>query len=83
MSLKTLCQDMAANPNILTFSELGQAAMRGAILGKKVHQPLIGAVLGVSLLAGDRAVSMTKGLIAELQLDPNQLQRYQKKPRPK
>lgn len=62
-----LCRQMAQEPKILSFSEIAKAAADGALIGQKVNNPLIGAVLGVSLQAGHRAVAMTEELLAQLQ----------------
>lgn len=69
-SIKKICQEMAATPQILTFSEIAQAAANGAVLGQKVNSPLIGAVLGVSLEAGKRAVLITEELLQQMHQDP-------------
>ncbi|HSX19932.1 MAG TPA: hypothetical protein VLG38_02260 [Gammaproteobacteria bacterium] len=67
-AIKKICRNMAANPNphILTFSQLGNAAARGAILGNKVNNALAGAVLSIALKAAESAVKTTEDLIKEI-----------------
>lgn len=64
--IKDLCHDMAQDPRILTFSDIGVAAAKGAIAGQKVNSPLAGAVISVSIVAGERAVQISKDLMQEL-----------------
>jgi len=61
--LKELCREMARDPDIMTFSDIANAASRGAVAGHKAQIPggaLTGAVLGVSLEASRRVVIITE-----------------------
>lgn len=67
--IKELCQAMAANPHVMTFSDIAKAAGKGAAVVQKSSQPyapLFGAILGVSLEASNRALLMSKELLEEL-----------------
>lgn len=64
--IKDLCRDMAQDSRILTFSDIGSAAAKGALAGQKVNNPLAGAVIGVSIIASKRAVQISNELMHEL-----------------
>jgi hypothetical protein len=64
--IKQLCQEMAGDPRILTFTEIGKAAAKGALAGQKVNNALAGAVIGVSIIATERAWQISKELVNDL-----------------
>jgi len=64
--LQQLCQEMARNPHIMTKEDIVQAAIAGATWGQDINQPLLGAVLGVSVEASRRAGLLAKDLIQDL-----------------
>ena len=68
MFVADLCRDMA-NSKALTFSELGNAAARGAIAGQKVGNPLAGAMLGMSMVALNRAEEIAEDLIDKFEFE--------------
>lgn len=57
---------MAQDPRILTFSDIGTAAVKGAMAGQKVNNPLAGAVISVSIVASERALQISEDLMQEL-----------------
>jgi len=64
--LEQLCQNMARDPDIMTFSDLAKAAAQGAIAGQKLNLPggaLTGAVMGVSVEATKRVVRISDRII--------------------
>lgn len=66
--IEQLCKEMAKNPHIMSFSDIGKAVTTGAIAGKKTGQPggvVIGASLGLSLEASKRVVAMVDDLGAK------------------
>lgn len=62
--VKTICQQMARDDRIMTFSDMAHAAATGAAASK--NNPVIGAVLGVSLEASKRAIHITEDLIRDI-----------------
>jgi hypothetical protein len=65
-TLEKICQEVAKNPHVLTFSELGEAIVEGAIAGHKSKVSggvLTGAMLAVSLKAGERVVLLAEDLM--------------------
>ena len=63
-----LCQEMAKNPHVLTFGDIGVALGRGALVGQQLKIPggiVLGAVAGLSLEALQRVENITEDLIKE------------------
>lgn len=63
--LKQLCQEMAKNPHIMTKDDFVRAAALG-VCGNKLNDPLLGAVLGVSIEASRRAGLLARELLQKL-----------------
>ena len=67
-TLEKICQEVALNPHVLTFSDISQDLLKGAIAGHKSKIPggaVTGAVLALSLEAGERVVLITEDLLDE------------------
>ena len=61
---KQLCRDVAAVSKVLTFSDFAKAAANGA--GALQHTPYgawVGAILGISAIASQTAVTITQDLM--------------------
>lgn len=70
---------MAAQQNqdkqeILTFTQIGRAVAKGVLIGDKFNNPLIGAVLSVSLEASKCAGHITERLMKELSTDASEVE---------
>lgn len=66
-TVRNLCQYMASDQRIMTFSDLAHAAANGVAASR--DNPVFGALLGVSLEAGKRAVQMTRDLMRDQMQD--------------
>ncbi len=64
--LRDLCTEVKQTKHVMTFTDIAQALANGAAMGEKVHDPLSGAVLNLSLEAGKRAVCITEELLKDL-----------------
>lgn len=71
--INELCQAMANNPNVLTFSEIATALAQGAAVGQKSNMPggaVIGASASLSLAAGKKVIALSKSLLEDLEQSP-------------
>lgn len=65
-TLKQLCREMAADPDIMTLDDILEASAKGIIFTQKFpypdplfKNPVVGAILGVSVEAGKRVVKLS------------------------
>ncbi len=85
---KKLCREMAEKQCALSFTELADAAVKGATVGQETKQPYAaatGAVLGVAVAASARALKISEKMLHELHNKElaKESARGSAKPRPK
>lgn len=64
--INEICADVARVRHVMTFSDIAQSLTKGAMLGQKLNQPLVGAVLNLSMDASKRALLITEELLEEI-----------------
>jgi len=60
-TLQQLCQEMAQNPHVMSFRDIKQAMLRGAVVGNELGIPggfVGGAALGLATEAAIRVEAM-------------------------
>lgn len=75
--VKHLCQEVANTPHVLTFPEIFQAAAKGVAAGRNVN-PALSALMGVSIVAGERAALLSKLMLHDMVRQSEQAQQSAK-----